>query len=742
MPNPASKINNLLSIAIREIGVKEQPANSNHVKYNNYTDNPWCMAFVQWCCSNAKISIPNTWSCTYFYTIIRDKTPGYDISQISALIPPEYLFYHQSDLKPGDIVLFNEKNTGLYEIDFSHVGIVIKNMGNGNYQTVEGNTASDDFGSQDNGGCVAKKNRTANPSISNFYIRAAVRLIDDKSGTPQIPQSTINAFVNEIKEQVTDNYKGAYFASQAGVNYQFGGAFNETTESIRRNTQTPIEYQTVQGIINVDKIIDTKVDPNKLRVKGTSLLTTPTYVESPFIILEVGDYTFGSYTAKNTQLNQKATKIVTYPNYMTSIDVVKVNGSVNQYTIEMVYQIEAGNDPNLIDKIFSKVGYGGLVYISYGDWNMPSFRYKREEAIITNLTSRIDFANSRINYTLKCTSNAIKLLGDYHSFSAGQIKPSTEIYDYLYKEQNKLYKLTEMFPGMKNETLVRQRGLIPTDDIIVKTEAKVSMDILSYINYLVSCMTDSQTESGLRKSNYYLTICDDITGEFGGTYFKISKLTADSNSVAIDSSNIYEVDVGYPGDTLVTGFNIVTDNSWSLLYNYSNDLSQEQYTYDIDSNGNIIQTSSPNILRSATYGRVTEEQRNWWTQMTQFPITATLEIKGLLRPAMLMTYVRINALFYGQRHVSSGIYAITRQQDRIDARGYRTTLSLVRIAGDNDTIQNTDQIITYSIPKATATTNESIVDNSTRVSEYTGSGRTFSVNSDNNHNFSGNGGNF
>lgn len=77
--------------------------------------------------------------------------------------------------------------------------------------------------------------------------------------------------------------------------------------------------------------------------------------------------------------------------------------------------------------------------------------------------------------------------------------------------------------------------------------------------------------------------------------------------------------------------------------------------------------------------------------MTRFPITATLTIKGLLRSAMLMNYVRINTYFYGQKHISSGLYVITKQEDRIDSAGYRTTLSLTRIAGDDDASWNINQ---------------------------------------------------
>jgi hypothetical protein len=65
-----------------------------------------------------------------------------------------------------------------------------------------------------------------------------------------------------------------------------------------------------------------------------------------------------------------------------------------------------------------------------------------------------------------------------------------------------------------------------------------------------------------------------------------------------------------------------------------------------------------------------------------YPINAKLTIKGLLKPALLMSYVKINTYFYGHKHTSSGLYIITKQEDNIDASGYRTTLSITRISGD------------------------------------------------------------
>ena len=68
--------------------------------------------------------------------------------------------------------------------------------------------------------------------------------------------------------------------------------------------------------------------------------------------------------------------------------------------------------------------------------------------------------------------------------------------------------------------------------------------------------------------------------------------------------------------------------------------------------------------------------------MTEFPVTATLTIKGLLKPAILMDKIRINTYFYGLKHVSSGLYIITKQEDSVTESGYKTTLSLTRVSAD------------------------------------------------------------
>lgn len=81
--------------------------------------------------------------------------------------------------------------------------------------------------------------------------------------------------------------------------------------------------------------------------KAANLVSIPTLVQSPFIIANIGGVTFGTFSG-NYRTN------ATYPNYMESMSVTKVNGTVNTYTLNFHYQVATGQDPNLLDKIFSR----------------------------------------------------------------------------------------------------------------------------------------------------------------------------------------------------------------------------------------------------------------------------------------------------------------------------------------------------------------------------------------------------
>ena len=338
------------------------------------------------------------------------------------------------------------------------------------------------------------------------------------------------------------------------------------------------------------------------------LLSAACRVESPFITVDIAGYTFGSYISQGNLNGVGAQKAVHYPNYMKSINIIKTNGTLNVYTLEMVYQIAPGEDPNLLDKIFSKVAGTRAITLSYGDWENPSFVFRKEEAIITNVTSRVDFAQQSISYTIECTSKALKAQATAHDFPSYTKKASSVIKDILLKDNQ--YGLLDVFPGMRNKQAVANAGLIPGDDRPVKLEAQKSISPLDYLNYVVACMTSATSGSGtIKDATYHLVVMDDTENQFGGAYFKVVKVNTSSASLAV--SDMFEVEVGYPGSALVTDFQITTDNGYSILYNYDDSVNLNSYVYTIDNNGKIRSDYVSTGSVSAYYNRSTEMNKNW-----------------------------------------------------------------------------------------------------------------------------------
>ena len=98
-----------------------------------------------------------------------------------------------------------------------------------------------------------------------------------------------------------------------------------------------------------------------------SLTSINTMVESPFLYITVGGYTFG----KADKRYEGHTLKIDFPNFMDKIEITKTNGELNTYVISMTYAIQAGDDPNIIDHIFSQASGNREIIISYGDWSHP-----------------------------------------------------------------------------------------------------------------------------------------------------------------------------------------------------------------------------------------------------------------------------------------------------------------------------------------------------------------------------------
>lgn len=392
-------------------------------------------------------------------------------------------------------------------------------------------------------------------------------------------------------------------------------------------------------------------------------------VEAPFVELDIEGYIIGTYNGS----------IDRYPNYISSLSVKKINGEINLYTINLVHQIRAGDDPNALDKLFSKVRYNKIA-IRYGDCNAGAI-FRDSNAIITNIASKRDYVNNRINYTISATSAGQMVSSYVTNFPTRVARPSNVIRDLFYKNPETSPLLLEAFPGMKDQTRVEALGLIPNDDIELEIDSQNMINPIEYLNYLVSCMSSQTNAAGtvIRDSVYYIAYLDNEENELEGPYIRISKVGANHRYSKYNTASIFSLTVGYPDDNFVLGFNVSSDQAWSLLY--ENAHVSSEHVYNIDNQGAVQKQYSPNISKASNI--MNEIEKNWWTQMTQFPVNATIKLKGLLKPVMLTDYVDLNVVFYGQKHHVSGMYVITGQTDDLSGNGFSTTLSLVRV-GDNN----------------------------------------------------------
>jgi hypothetical protein len=325
------------------------------------------------------------------------------------------------------------------------------------------------------------------------------------------------------------------------------------------------------------------------------------------------------------------------------------------------------------------------IIFTYGDAENPAYVYKNEEAIITKVQQTFELQSSTITYTVSAVSSAalstdgsITVVG---TGSGKKAKPSDEIKKLFRTNESLRNTFTGMSVGQLDE-------LIAGDDMAVELESKRNISAIDYINYLVGCMIPEGSAPGLSKEIYILTIHDDsITSSNkamskNGPYFEVTKV-----STVMDRDDAYEIDIGINTSTIVRSFQIDQNENYSIYYDYQNLAHPENYRRKLNADGLWEDEYAPTSMMRENKLDIKSDDRVWWTKATQFPINATIQIQGLLRPATLMQYVRLNVIFPGgQKHLSSGLYIVTRQIDNIGANGYATNLGLTRIKGDMDKI--------------------------------------------------------
>lgn len=447
----------------------------------------------------------------------------------------------------------------------------------------------------------------------------------------------------------------------------------EETEEQKQNREANERFKNAISNIKLKNFTDANIEDirgqsmkghehvKKIRTAREALSISHAMVESPFVEVDFAGTMIGTY--KNS--------VDDFPDHISRLEVEKVNGEINKYTFELTHQIRAGEDPNLIDKIIAKVRYT-FIRIRYGDFN-SNVIYGDERAIITNVSMNRNYAASKISYTILATSAGEFITSHKLNFPARTEKPSTIINELFYKNSQTSNLLLDAFPGMKNASLVSSNNLIPTNDAKLNIDAKTNINTIEYVNYLVGCMSSvtNGVNDIIRGSSYYVSYENDFMNQLGGAFMKITEVVKGISG----ANNIFEVTVGFPDNNYVMGFNVDNDIAWSILY--ENMATPDEYVYTINNKGQKVKQYSPNIMSSTS--PMNEIQKNWWTQMINYPISATLTLKGLMKPTMLMSFIRVNVVFYGQHHITSGTYAITGQKDVLSGEGFRTILALTRV---------------------------------------------------------------
>ena len=424
-------------------------------------------------------------------------------------------------------------------------------------------------------------------------------------------------------------------------------------------------------------------------IHNRKLLSSQARIQVPWVKVSIGDYTFGVFDDQTKSWGQDKAGFyqpfkVQFPQYIQQLEVAKINGQVNRYTLTIKYPITQHDDPNFFEKVFSSVSKTRKIIFTYGDAENPAYVYKNEEAIITKVQQTFNLQGSSINYTVSAVSSAaLQADGTITVLGTGKkVKPSEEI--------KKLFKsnksLQNTFTGMSIADL---DTLIESGDMLVEVESKRNISAIDYINYLAGCMIPEGSQAGLSKEIYIMTIYDDsITSADSamskkGPYFKVSKV-----STVMDRDDAYEIDIGINTSTIVRSFEIENNENYSLYYDYQEKAHPEDYVRRINNDGLWEDVYAPTrMMRQNTYD-IQATDKVWWTKATQFPINATIQVQGLLRPATLMQYVKLNVIFPGgKKHLSSGLYIVTKQIDNIGPNGYATNLSLTRIKGDMDKIK-------------------------------------------------------
>jgi hypothetical protein len=181
----------IIEVAKKEVGTIEGPKD-NETKYGKWTGmnfQPWCQSFVSWCAFTSGLNAkkyPKSASTIAASDWFKKNNRWADA--------------RNDDPTPGDWIYFDFPDDGVNRI--SHVGLCIKNNGDGTIQVIEGNTSGTAKGDQRNGGMCVEKTRAYvknKKGILNAVVGWGRPVYIGEENTPLLSKGAVPATVAEAK---------------------------------------------------------------------------------------------------------------------------------------------------------------------------------------------------------------------------------------------------------------------------------------------------------------------------------------------------------------------------------------------------------------------------------------------------------------------------------------------------------------------------------------------------------------
>jgi hypothetical protein len=188
----------IIEVAKAEIGTVEGPKD-NETKYGKWTGAnflPWCQSFVSWCAYTSGLDAkkyPKTAATVAASDWFKKNSRWADA--------------RNDDPTPGDWIYFDFPDDGVNRI--SHVGICIKNNGDGTIQVIEGNTSGTAKGDQRNGGMCVEKTRAyvKHKTLMNAVVGWGRPVYAGEENSPLLSNSEIVAKENPAPKTATPQFK-------------------------------------------------------------------------------------------------------------------------------------------------------------------------------------------------------------------------------------------------------------------------------------------------------------------------------------------------------------------------------------------------------------------------------------------------------------------------------------------------------------------------------------------------------